>query len=203
MRPPPPAGTLAAMNTQSPGPRPSRPQRAQAAAVITILATAALLTAACGGSSSSSTGSGASPDAARSATSPSGVAFARCVRSHGIPNFPDPIDSSGHFSKTALRQLGVSDSRLRTVEDACQSLLPAGPAPLTAQDQQDYLRAAACMRAHGVTSFPDPVFSSGSVSFPTPPAGFNTSSPQFVQARQICQRLIPAGLPYSGSGSRG
>ena len=33
--------------------------------------------------------------------------------------------------------------------------LPAGPAPLTARDQQDYLRAAACMRAHGVTIAPD------------------------------------------------
>ena len=160
---------------------------------------AALLTAACGGNSPSSTGTASSPRAGGAANSPSGLAFARCVRSHGIPNFPDPIDSSGHFSKTALQQLGVSGSRLRTVEDACVNLLPAGPAPLTAQDQQDYLRAAACMRSHGVAGFPDPVFSSGSVSFPTPPAGFPTSSPRFIQARQTCERLIPAGLPYSGS----
>jgi hypothetical protein len=117
----------------------------------------------------------------------------------GYRTSPDPIDSSGHFSKTVLQQLGVSGSRLRTVEDACQNLLPAGPAPLTAQDQQDYLRAAACMRSHGVTGFPDPVFSGGSVSFPTPPAGFATSSPRFILARQTCERLIPAGLPYSGS----
>jgi hypothetical protein len=59
------------------------------------------------------------------------------------------------------------------------------------------------MRSHGIASFPDPVFSGGGVSFPTPPAGFATGSPRFVQARQICQRLIPAGLPYSGSGSGG
>jgi hypothetical protein len=186
---------------RGPGPRQPRPRRTRAAAVITVMA-AALLMAACGGSLSS-TGTASSPNAGGSADSPSGLAFARCVRSHGIPNFPDPIDSSGHFSKTALRQLGVSDSRLRTAENACQNLLPAGPAPLTAQEQQDYLRAAACMRSHGVTSFPDPVFSGGGVSFPTPPAGFDTGSPRFVQARQICERLIPAGLPYSGSGSGG
>jgi hypothetical protein len=186
---------------RGPGPRQPRPWRARAAAVITVMA-AALLTAACGGSPSS-TGSASSPAAGGSANSPSGLAFARCVRSHGIPNFPDPIDSSGHFSKTTLQQLGVSDSRLRTVEDACQNLLPAGPAPLTAQEQHDYLRAAACMRSHGIASFPDPVFSGGGVSFPTPPAGFATGSPRFVQARQICERLIPAGLPYSGSGSGG
>jgi len=182
---------------RGPGPRQPRPRRTRAAAIITVMA-AALLTAACGGSSSS-TGTASSPHAGGAASSPSGLAFARCVRSHGIPNFPDPIDSSGHFSKTALQQLGVSDSRLRTVEDACQNLLPAGPAPLTAQDQQDYLRAAACMRSHGIAGFPDPVFSGGSVSFPTPPAGFATSSPRFIQARQTCERLIPAGLPYSGS----
>ena len=193
------------MNNGLPGRGPGlwqpRPGRARAAAVITVMA-AAVLMAACGGSPSS-TGSASSPTAGGSANAPSGLAFARCVRSHGIPNFPDPIDSSGHFSKTTLQQLGVSGSRLRTVEDACQSLLPAGPAPLTAQEQQDYLRAAACMRSHGIASFPDPVFSGGGVSFPTPPAGFATGSPRFVQARQICERLIPAGLPYSGSGSGG
>jgi len=172
-----------------------RPRRAS---VLAVTAGLVLLTAACGGSSSS-TSTASSPHAGGAASSPSGLAFARCVRSHGIPNFPDPIDSSGHFSKTVLQQLGVSGSRLRTVEDACQNLLPAGPAPLTAQDQQDYLRAAACMRSHGIAGFPDPVFSGGSVSFPTPPAGFATSSPRFIQARQTCERLIPAGLPYSGS----
>jgi hypothetical protein len=182
---------------RGPGPRPPRPRRTRAAAAITVMA-AALLTAACGGSSSS-TGTASSPSAEGTASSPSGLAFARCMRSHGIPNFPDPIDSSGHFSKTVLQQLGVSGSRLRAVEDTCQNLLPAGPPPLTAQDQRDYLRAAACMRSHGVAGFPDPVFSGGSVSFPTPPAGFPTGSPQFIQARQTCERLIPAGLPYSGS----
>jgi hypothetical protein len=55
------------------------------------------------------------------------------------------------------------------------------------------------MRSHGITSFPDPVFSGGGVSFPAPLPNIDTSSPQFTRARQICQRLIPAGLPYSGS----
>jgi len=98
---------------RGPGPRQPRPRRTRAAAIITVMA-AALLTAACGGSSSS-TSTASSPHAGGAASSPSGLAFARCVRSHGIPNFPDPIDSSGHFSKTVLQQLGVSGSRLRTV----------------------------------------------------------------------------------------
>jgi hypothetical protein len=182
-----------------PCPRLPWPQRARVAAVITVTA-AGLLAAACGGSPSStgspsSAGSGGSPAAGGSANSPSALAFARCVRSHGVPNFPDP-DSSGQFSKEELRQLGVSDSRLRAAEDPCQNLLPAGQAPLTAQQQQDYLKAAACMRAHGVANFPDPAFSGGGVHFSIP-SSIDTSSAPFTQARQACVRLIPAGLPYN------
>jgi hypothetical protein len=162
-----------------------------------------LLTAACGGSASSSssptsTGSPSSTGTGGSLSTyiSQELAFARCVRAHGIPNFPDP-NSGGHFTKQEMQQLGVSDSRLRAAQAPCQNLLPAGQAPLTAQEQQDYLKAAACMRSHGITSFPDPSFAGGGVHFTIPP-GIDSSSPQFTQARQTCQRLIPAGLPYSG-----
>jgi hypothetical protein len=182
-----------------------RPRRA---GVLAVTAGLVLLTAACGGSPSS-TGSGSSPNAGGSASpqasSSSALAFSRCMRSHGVPNFPDPPPSfNGKFPGSSPQQLGVSESRIRAATGACQNLLPAvqGQAPLTAQDQQDYLRAAACMRSHGITSFPDPVFSGGGVSFPIP-SSIDTTSRQFTQARQTCERLIPAGLPYSGSGSGG
>ena len=186
---------------RGPGPRPSWLRRPRVAAVITVMAAAALLAAAC--SSPSSTGSGGSPNAGGSASSPSALAFSRCMRSRGVPNFPDPPPSfNGKFPGSSPQQLGVSVSRLRAVTGACQNLLPAvqGPAPLTAQDQRDYLRAAACMRSHGITNFPDPVFSGGTVHFPIP-SSIDASSTSFTQARQTCERLIPAGLPYSGSGS--
>ena len=179
----------------------ARPLRA---GVLAVTAGLALLTAACGGSPSS-TDSGSSPNAGGSAGPPSALAFSRCMRSHGVPNFPDPPASfSGKFPGSSSQQLGVSQSRIRAATAACRDLLPAvhGPVPLSAQDQQDYLRAAACMRSHGITSFPDPVFSGGGVSFPRTPS-IDTSSQQFTRARQICQGLIPAGLPYSGRRSGG
>jgi hypothetical protein len=175
--------------------------RARRAGVLAVTAGLVLLTAACGGSPSStgsppSAGSAGSPNAGGSANSQL-LAFARCVRSHGVPDFPDP-ESNGHFPKGV--HLGVSDSVVRAAEDACRNLLPAGFGSLTAPEQQDYLRAAACMRSHGITSFPDPTFSGGSAHFPIPP-GIDTRSQRFTQARQACARLIPAGLPYSnGSG---
>jgi hypothetical protein len=184
---------------RGPGPRPPWPRRARVAAASTVMA-AALLTAACSGSPSP-TGSGGSPSAGGSASSHL-LAYSRCVRSHGVPNFPDP-DSSGQIPKEAvvraLRE--VSDSRAKAATNACANLAPAGlgpaQAPITAQEQQYYLRAAACMRSHGFTTFPDPIFSNGTVNFPIP-SNIDSNSTRFTQARQTCERLIPAGLPDSG-----
>ena len=184
------------------GPRPPWPRRARVAAVITLMAAAALLTAACSGSPSS-TGPGGSLTAGGSANSSSAVAYSRCVRGHGVPNFPDP-DSNGQIPKEAvvpaLREVG--DSRAKAATNACANLNPAGQESptLTAREQQDYLRAAACMRSHGITNFPDPTFPGGHVNLPQISSSIDTSSTQFTQARQTCEKLIPAGLPYSRSG---
>jgi hypothetical protein len=182
------------------GPRPAWPRRARVAAVITATAAAALLAAACGGSPSSA-GSGGSPNAGGSANSQT-LAYSRCVRSHGVPGFPDP-SSNGQIPKEAVvRALrGVSDSRAKAATNACASLNPAGQGgpTLTAQEQRDYLRAVACMRSHGITNFPDPTFPGGRVNLSIP-SSIDTRSRQFTQAAQICTKLIPAGLPHSRPG---
>jgi hypothetical protein len=196
-------------NSPGRGHGPRQPwSRARGAGVLAVTAGLVLLTAACSDRPSSA-GSGGPPAPGGSASPPAGthaeLAFARCVRSHGVPDFPDP-DSGGHFPKQEIAHLPVSISQLRAAMAPCQRLIPdglSGQAPLTAQEQQDYLKAVACMRSHGVASFPDPVFSGGRVSFPGPPPSIDTSSPQFLRAEQICRRDIPAGLPDSGRGSGG
>jgi hypothetical protein len=191
---------------RGPGPRPPWPRSTRVAAVITVMS-AALLAAACGGGPSSA-GSGGSPTAGGPANSTSTnaqklLAFSRCMRSHRVPTFPEP-NGSGRMPEETPQQLGVSGSQFDAAVRACQNLNPKQPPPaLTAQEQQDYLRAAACMRSHGISNFPDPVFSGGGVSFPTPSSSIDISSPEFTRARQTCQRLIPAGLPDSGSESGG
>jgi hypothetical protein len=67
---------------------------------------------------------------------------------------------------------------------------------ITPAEQADYLRAAACMRSHGVPDFPDPTFQNGHVRFDIP-SSIDTSSPQAKSAQATCVKLIPAGLPYS------
>jgi hypothetical protein len=130
------------------------------------------------------------------------LAYSSCMRSHGVTNFPDP-DSTGGIPKPAaagaLRE--VSNSLSEAATSDCEHLLPAGGSlggqptqAVTAKDQQYYLNAVACMHSHGFTTFPDPVFSGGSVSLSIPPS-INQNSPQFIHAAQICTKLIPAGLP--------
>jgi hypothetical protein len=57
------------------------------------------------------------------------------------------------------------------------------------------------MRSHDITSFPDPSFSNGQVEFPMLEHVVDSHSTQFTQAQRTCQKLIPGGLPDSGSGS--
>jgi hypothetical protein len=69
---------------------------------------------------------------------------------------------------------------------------------ITPADQADYVKAAACMRSHGVPDFPDPTFQNNTVTFNIPPS-IDKNSPQARSAVASCRKLIPAGLPYSGS----
>ena len=130
------------------------------------------------------------------------------MRSHGVPNFPDPArqrrGSLRKVSYSAFR--AVSNSQVEAAQNDCRHLLPAGGSlsgqasqPVTAQDQQDYLKAAGCMRSHGITNFPDPIFSGGNVSFPRCPPGIEPQSTQFNQARRdLPESSSPRGSPTAG-----
>lgn len=132
------------------------------AAAIVIAAAILVLLAACSGSAaaprggSSSTGSGGSSSAGGSQTSHL-LAFAGCMRSNGVPNFPDP-SSSDKFP--GWQQLGVSHTRYQEAMNACNHLLPnGGNTPDQAELQQEstaLLPFAQCMRSRGVTDWPDP-----------------------------------------------
>ena len=135
--------------------------RTPAAIVVTV--GLALLAACSGGSSSTgsggpSTGGGATRSQSTNAQM---LAYSRCLRSHGLPNFPDP-DSNGQLDKSKItaQHLGVSDSQLQAAENSCQHLLPnSGGGRTQAQLQQEWSDArkfSRCMQSHGVPNFPDP-----------------------------------------------
>lgn len=113
-----------------------------------------LLAAGCGGGSSRST-------TAATGTARTALAFSRCMRTHGVPSFPDP-DSTGGISKRRLVRLGISESQMRAAERPCDHLLPNGglgpqqTAQQTRARLADGLAFARCVRARGFPSFPDP-----------------------------------------------
>jgi hypothetical protein len=145
-----------------------------------------------------------SNSAATSDLATEALAFARCLRANGLPNWPDPL-SNATFDKSKLQATGYNIAQTRAVEDGPRKNILPTTAPstpnsqtITTREQQDYISAVACMRSHGFSNFPDPIFAGGDVTL-TPPPGGDTNPTRFTQAQHTCQQLIPAGLPYSRS----
>jgi hypothetical protein len=181
----------------------------QALIIAAVFADAAfsLFAAGCGGGNSPAVGTGSTtPSAAGPSTGASThatglVGFASCMRSHGVPGFPDPASDGGIPKQAVVSAFeAVSKPQGDAAQKACNHLLPAGGMSgrpvqtITAQDRQDYLKAAACMRRHGFPDFPDPTFTNNSAQVNIP-SSINQNSSQFTSAATICTKLIPAGLP--------
>jgi hypothetical protein len=121
------------------------------------------------------------------------------MRSHGVPNYPDPTGSG--LVKESLQQLGVGSSRFQTAQGACQHLLPNSGRQETPQQVQ-YVRAlslhfAQCVRSHGVPGFPDPG-SDGRIPDPAT-VGINQGSPKFEAANQACRKYRPPYMPSNAA----
>jgi hypothetical protein len=163
-----------------------------------------LLAAACGGSSPAASATG--PTRAQAA-----LAYAKCMRSHGVPDFPDP-DSNGNFELSSSQQGGGSrgsgpntgtdqqsnpvSSQEAAANQVCNHLLDVGAQMSAAQQQHalsQLVKYAQCMRAHGVPSFPDPHITSGGIGVPSgigfSLSGIDQHSPQYQTASHACQSL--------------
>jgi hypothetical protein len=169
----------------------------------TILASliAGLLLSACG--AAAGTGASSTPKASDA------FAFSRCMRAHGVTNFPDPSTTSGGGIRLKVGPgTGVDPSSptFRAAQQACAHFLPglATAGHPTAQQQAQALAFADCMRRHGVPGFPDPTRtppSPGGASSGRPSAvlgvdglffvlgpGVAPNSPAFQHAQSACGR---------------
>jgi hypothetical protein len=153
--------------------------------MLTAAAGIALLTAACGGGGAAA-GSGASPSA--SSTYAKEVAYAQCMRSHGVPQYPDP-NSNGQTDLNGAT-INMQSAAFQSATKACQSLAPNLGQSSNSQQQNvtNALKFAQCMRSHGVPQYPDPD-SNGSFHISVS-SGINPQSPTFEAAEQACQGLM-------------
>ena len=193
-----------------------------ALSAVSIAAAAAL--AACGGSHKPNGSARASLASIHS----DAIAFSKCMRSHGVPNFPDPGSNGGggisiQASQTAgsgqtltVNGVPVSAPAFQSAQRSCQKYLPKGSPPSASQINR--LRAGAlamarCMRAHGVPNFPDPVITTGPgghgigvrVRIGGPGSGLDPNTPAYQAAQQACGHVmggfgLKAPPPPSGAG---
>jgi hypothetical protein len=130
------------------------------------------------------------------------LAFSECMRSHGVPNFPDPGPTGLNLNGTGINPFSPS---FKAAQVACNKLLPGGGSPQQATEQQkEQLEAISkCMRSHGVPGFPDPTTTpptslqslhqdysiaesiNGNL-FLLVPKTINVNSPAFKQAAKAC-----------------
>ena len=191
---------------------------------VLLLLAAGLATGAAGGGSGSGPNDGVAsiktasdkstdPDSAdqdkdKQETSPEDamLAFARCMREHGI-DMPDP-DTSGGGSGVVTFSAGAAGggnldpdtSKFEEANEACKDLMgDAGPMNMSPEQQQEMqdqaLAFSRCMREHGV-NMPDPSFGAeGQMTMKIgPDDGLDPDDPKFQDAQQACGSAFgPAG----------
>ncbi|HTW03073.1 MAG TPA: hypothetical protein VMF87_22405 [Streptosporangiaceae bacterium] len=199
-----------------------RPGLRRAGVLSTTLVGAVVLAAACSGSS-------AGAGTFLGGTYAQSLAYAKCMRSHGVPNFPAP-DAEGNFSNDQIDAVGTGTAE-RNAFQTCRSLLPnegtgLSVSQLQAMQQQNLhnaVLAAHCMRAHGIAGFPDPSGSTQNsgvnwqpVAAAVQSGALNLGSPSYEVAFDVCSgkrvggpippdfapgSVLPSGPPPSGPAS--
>ncbi len=148
------------------------------------------LAAGCG-SNKPTTSTGAASSSNPAATA---YAYAHCMRSHGVPNFPDPkvSVSPGHASVGfAVNPSETGSPKFGSAQKACSGIIPAPASPAQQQAQerahkQNLLALAQCIRAKGIHDFPDPD-AQGQLRLPSVvAAGVDIHSRQFLDAATSC-----------------
>jgi hypothetical protein len=163
-----------------------RPERLT---LVAMIGASALALSACGGGSgpiaSNQTGSGPGPGA---------VTFAKCMRGHGVPEFPDPGGKPAAGSSISILgaqlppTINIRAPAFQSALNTCMKQFNAAHPrpPVSAAQKATAVKFAECIRAHGVPSFPDPTFpAGGGIAIRTGP-GVNPDSPAFQHAQQVC-----------------
>ena len=119
----------------------------------------ALLSAGCS-NAAAETGTSSSGGSNTAATHQQAAKFAECMRANGVREFPDP-DASGTYTIDGLANgssLDTNSAAFKQAITACKDLQPAGfvGRKRTAQEQENALKFAQCIRDNGVKDFPDP-----------------------------------------------
>lgn len=113
----------------------------------------------------------------------------RCMRTHGVPNFPDPI-LGGHFGFTVNSGIDPDAPQFKKAYSYCgHRYLPGFDSATPAERAQwnaAAVKYAACMRSHGASDFPDPD-GRGAIDVPT---SDYLNTPKVARAQSACKSLF-------------
>lgn len=166
---------------------------------LAALAALALLVSACGATPTRS----GSKATGKYATA---LAYSRCMRSHGVPRFPDPKQGPGGIEVGSAPGVDPRSPLFVSAQRACRHLLPNGGRPTRPGQQRALarmLRNSQCMRAHGISGFPDPTLSppanraghsaimSNGVAWLAVPSSIDVRSPAVKRAAAACNLELP------------
>lgn len=125
----------------------------------------------------------------------------QCIRSHGLPDFPDPVKNqqTGNWDLAP----GASAPPQRVL-NACQSIIARLPSQgnsqgsrISSSELAQYRRFAQCMRRQGLLSWPDP---NPDGTF-TLPAGMSSVRGAYQKQMAACNTYAPAaGIHFTVSG---
>jgi hypothetical protein len=131
---------------------------ARVLAAAAALATATVITAC----SAAAPANSSAPTTSATNPSSSTLAFSKCMRANGVPNFPDSSSNGmrieGDRQTVSVNGVSVNAPAFRAARQTCEKYMPHSqvtPAQ-SAQQRQRGLQFARCMRSHGVPNFPDP-----------------------------------------------
>lgn len=147
-------------------------------------------------------GSSGSPKGTDSSQGSQGIRFADCMRSHGVPKFPDPSTSGGGTSFKRISGINYGSPVYKSAESACGRLLTGNAtnaSQATAAAKAQMLTISKCMRAKGISNFPDPLtgpppnsapndsaFEYNDGAYLAVPKSIDAQSPAFKRAATAC-----------------
>lgn len=149
-----------------------RRRRWRSAALLAVLIALGLGVAACGAAVPSGVASIGKSRTGQSVSSFDATAleYSVCMRSYGVPGFPEPTINGAHVSLNISDDAGASPAVFQTAEKACARYsIAARPGSPPAYYVKELLAGAECLSAHGVSGFPDPTTHPPS----SPPPGFD------------------------------
>jgi hypothetical protein len=120
------------------------------------------------------------------------LAYAKCMRANGLPNFPDPQRKDGGVEMSSPKELNTPGGKKAVA--ACRDKDPQNDTDDSGGhvDSGKLADWTKCMRAK-LPNFPDPEVTGNTITLQLSGTGINGGSTDFQNAQKACESHFPGG----------